>query len=335
MKSLLLLLASAAAAAQSWVVQQSGSTASLRGISAWSTREAWASGTGGTYLHTTDGGATWSAATVAGAERLDFRDVQAVDSRTVFLMSIGPGEQSRIYKTTDAGATWKLRFTNPDAKGFFDSIAFWNPRHGVVAGDQVDGHVTVFTTDDGGEHWTRRTTPPAIPNEGAFAASGTCLIVTGKRDAWLVTGGTGAARVLHSADGAGSWSATSTPIRNDGPSAGAFSIAFADARRGIVVGGDYNKPQDAEGNIAVTSNGGRTWSKPSGAPPKGFRSAVAYLADRKIWIATGTSGSDISIDDGQNWKPFDTAAYNALSFVSSKAGWAVGPKGAIAFFRLP
>src|ERR1041384_449867 len=118
----LLLLAAAIASAQTWVVQSSGTTASLRGISAWSAQEAWASGTGGTYVHTIDGGATWKAAKIPDADRLDFRDVQAVDARTVFLMSIGPGEQSRIYKTTDGGAQWKLLFTNPDAKGFFDAI---------------------------------------------------------------------------------------------------------------------------------------------------------------------------------------------------------------------
>jgi hypothetical protein len=56
---------------------------------------------------------------------------------------------------------------------------------------------------------------------------------------------------------------------------------------------------------------------------------VKYLADLKIWIVTGTSGSDISMDDGKTWKQFDAASYNAISF-AGKAVWAAGPKGAIA-----
>ena len=168
---------------------------------------------------------------------------------------------------------------------------------------------------------------PAVPKEGAFAAGGTCLIVTGKQDAWIVST---AARVYHSTDAGRTWTVTNAPIRHDGPSAGAFSIAFSDASHGVIVGGDYNKPEATEGNVAITSDGGRTWTVPSGAPPKGFRSAVQYLAARKLWIAVGTSGTDISSDNGQSWTPADTAAYNALSLP-----FAVGPKGAIAVLAPP
>src|SRR5215831_461743 len=104
----ILLALALAACAQSWQPQQSNSTASLRGLCAVDSRVVWASGTGGTYLRTTDGGATWQARTVLGAESLDFRDIQAFDARTAYLLSIGPGQQSRIYKTVDGGATWSL-----------------------------------------------------------------------------------------------------------------------------------------------------------------------------------------------------------------------------------
>jgi len=330
----LLFIVSAAATAQTWVPQASGTDASLRGLWAASDRVVWASGTRGTYLKTTDGGATWHAATVPGAEALDFRDVHALDDRTTaWLMSIGTGDNSRIYHTTDGGAHWQLQFTNPDAKGFFDDIAFWDGKRGIVAGDAVDGHIVVFTTDDAGAHWERRQTPPAVPNEGAFAASGTSLITRSDRDAWIVTGGTGAARIFHSADSGRTWTVATTPVRNDSPSAGIFSIGFSDALRGVIVGGDYNQPGAAERNIAITDDGGKTWRAPSGTPPAGFRSAVAYVPDRKLWIAVGTSGSDVSTDGGNTWKTFDTGAFNAVSFVTSGAGWAVGPKGRIARFR--
>jgi photosystem II stability/assembly factor-like uncharacterized protein len=100
------------------------------------------------------------------------------------------------------------------------------------------------------------------------------------------------------------------------------------------VGGSYRKFNETAGNIAVTADGGKTWTVPAGAPPKGFRSAVAYLADRKVWIAVGTSGADVSSDGGQNWRPFDGGNYNAVSFASGRAGWSVGPKGLIAKFAM-
>jgi photosystem II stability/assembly factor-like uncharacterized protein len=334
MKPLLLLCANAmlvaVAQAQSWVPQTSGTTASLRGVSAVNAQIVWASGTAGTYLITRDGGATWRAAQVPGAEKLDFRAVWAFEDHTAFLLSIGTGDQSRIYKTTDAGAHWTLLFTNPDAKGFFDGIAFWDHTHGIVAGDPVDGHTVIFTTDDAGETWQHRQTAPAAGSEGAFAASNTSLAVAGSHEVWL---GTTAARVLHSLDNGHTWTAASTPIRNDGPGAGVFSVAFAGPQYGIAVGGDYSKPTDPQKNIAITTDGGRTWTAPAGQPPAGFRSAVANLPQTKTWIATGTSGSDISQDNGATWKQFDPTAYNALAFTSSTTGWAVGPKGHIATFH--
>jgi photosystem II stability/assembly factor-like uncharacterized protein len=332
MKLAVMFFLAAVACAQTWVSQQSGTKASLRGVSAVNARVVWASGTGGTYLKTGDGGATWSAEKVPGAEALDFRDIQAVDERTVYLLSSGAGDKSRIYKTTDGGSQWKLQFTNRDPKGFFDAMAFWDATHGIAVGDPVDGHFVVLTTADGGGNWERRPTPPAMPDEGAFAASGTCLVTMGKRDAWFATGGPGGARVFHSGDRGATWTIAATPIRNDGAAAGIFSLAFSDSRRGVAVGGDYSKPEDASRNVAVTSDGGKTWIEPAGHP-KGFRSAVVFLPGRKVWIAVGTSGSDISSDDGKSWKAFDNGAYNAISFVTGKAGWAVGPGGRVAEFQ--
>ncbi len=320
------------ALAQTWVTQNSTTTASLRGLSAVNAEVVWASGAGGTFLKTTDGGKSWTAAKVPGAEDLDFRDIHAVDDKTAWLLSIGAGDKSRIYKTTDGGQQWKLQFTNPDAQGFFDALAFWDSRHGIVLGDPVDGHAVVLTTSDGGDRWERRQTPAAMPKEGAFAASGTCLVAMGAREAWFGTGGIDGARVFHSTDGGVTWTVATTPIRNDSAAAGIFSLAFSGARHGVAVGGDYSKPENAEHNIAVTFDGGKTWTEPAGTHPSGFRSAVAFLPDAQVWIAAGTSGSDVSSDGGNTWKPFDNGNYNAVSFLSSKAGFAAGPKGRVARF---
>jgi photosystem II stability/assembly factor-like uncharacterized protein len=323
------IAAASAALAQTWVAQSSGTTASLRGVSAVSPAVVWASGAGGVYLRTLDGGATWRAAVVPGAGDPDFRSVHALDSRTAWLMSSGPGAKSRIYRTADGGAHWPLLYTNPDAGGFFDALAFWDARRGVVLGDPVDGQFVILTTEDGGQTWQRRKLPPALPNEGAFAASNSCLRVRGKREVWFGTGGPSGARVFHSHDGGRHWDVAGTPLRHDGAGAGIFSLAFADSQHLVAAGGDYGKPADAAGNVAVTSDGGRTWAAPGGAPPNGYRSAVAFLAGRKVWIAVGTSGSDVSSDEGKSWKPFDSGAYNAIGAAAGDAVWAVGPGGRI------
>jgi photosystem II stability/assembly factor-like uncharacterized protein len=317
LRNWLTLLFTLTLSAQSWTPQQSDTTASLRGISAVNDRIAWASGTGGTYLITTDGGATWNAAKVPGAGSLDFRDVHAIDARTAWLMSAGPGEQSKIFHTTDGGAHWILEFANTDPAGFFDAIAFWDARRGLVVGDPVGGRLFVMATDG----WRRLDTPPALERESAFAASGTCVIARGDREAWI---GTSAARVFRTVDGGKTWTVAQTPIRHDGPGAGIFSLAF-DGPRGVAVGGDYSKPGDDAHNVAITLDGGATWTEPA-SRPSGYRSAVAVTPVG--WIAVGTSGSDISTDGGRTWKRFGAAAYNAIGYP-----WAVGTKGEVSRWK--
>src|ERR1044072_10052985 len=121
--TLLLIICGTPARAQ-WVAQVSGTNVRLRGVSAVNRRVAWASGAGGTYARTLDGGQTWQAGQVPGAAELDFRDVDAFDADTAYLLAIGPGESSRIYRTADGGRSWELQFQNTRAAAFYDCMAF-------------------------------------------------------------------------------------------------------------------------------------------------------------------------------------------------------------------
>jgi photosystem II stability/assembly factor-like uncharacterized protein len=311
-----------------WTNQSSGVTARLRGVSAVTERVAWASGSGGTVLRTSDGGATWQRLTVPGAEKLDFRDIDAVSEDVAFVLSIGSGESSRIYKTIDAGRTWTLQFTNTDPKAFFDAMAFWDPNRGIAFSDSVDGQLVILQTRDGGKTWTRVPAaglPPALDNEGAFAASGTNVAVMGRDRVWI---GTSTSRVLRSSDGGLTWAAASTPLAT-GSSAGIFSIAFRDAEHGIVVGGDYRKESEAIDNAAITSDGGRTWTALKGLT--GFRSVVTYLPSSSSVIALGPQGADLSLDDGKTWTPL-TGATGLHTFSAARRGraaWGAGENGRI------
>jgi photosystem II stability/assembly factor-like uncharacterized protein len=329
--------ATAESAGTQWTYQSSGVTTRLRGVSAVSDNTAWASGASGTILRTVDGGATWQARAIPGTESLDFRDVDAMDERTAYVLSIGSGQASRIYKTTDGGATWTLQFQNRDPKAFFDAMAFWDARHGLVVGDSVDGHFTVLRTLDGGRDWAAVPAaglPPPLPGEGAFAASGTSVAVRGTRHAWIGTGAAGSARVLRTEDAGGTWAVSTTPVPG-GPTAGIFSIAFRDALHGIIVGGDYKKETQALSNAAVSEDGGATWTVVR--PPGGFRSAVTYVEAvglRRV-VAVGPSGGDQSWDGGERWTLLPHKGFHAVAFPRrSRVGWAVGEGGLVARIRV-
>jgi photosystem II stability/assembly factor-like uncharacterized protein len=314
-----------------WQAQAIRSDANFRGLCAVSAQVAWVSGTKGTYGRTTDGGQNWSVGTVPGAAKLDFRDVEAFGETTAYLLSTGPGEDSRIYKTTDGGNMWTLQFKNAGRDAFFDALAFWDDQHGLSLSDPVHGRFPLIVTEDGGMNWKPLAAvnlPPALPNEGCFAASGTCLVTRGNADIWFCTGGAKTARVFHSSDRGRHWTASNTPIQAGTASAGIFSIAFRDQNHGLIVGGDYRKPNDSGANAAITADGGQTWTLID--KPFGYRSGVAWAKDR--WIAVGTSGSDSSQDDGATWKSLDRQNYNSVSFTSFGEGWAVGPRGRIAKF---
>jgi photosystem II stability/assembly factor-like uncharacterized protein len=331
-----LLLAGAVLQAPSsrfaWTPQASGVTARLRGVSAVTAKVAWASGAGGTVLRTADGGASWQTRPVPDAAALDFRDVDAVSETTAYVLSIGNGAASRIYKTMDAGAHWRLQFTNDDAKAFYDAMAFWDAEHGLAISDSVDGAFVVLTTRDGGASWTRvpaAALPPALPNEGAFAGSGTNIAVFDGGRAWIGTGASARSRVLRTADSGATWMIAETPIAASA-SSGIFSVAFRDPRSGIAVGGDYRKEQEAANNAASTADGGVTWTAMTGLG--GFRSVVAPIPSMpRAWIAVGPSGADVSEDEGRTWTAVPGAGYHAFSAAhAGRVGWGVGENGRIA-----
>ncbi|HEX4607601.1 MAG TPA: glycosyl hydrolase [Urbifossiella sp.] len=298
-----------AAAPGPWRTQAVDTKSDLRGLCVASPDVAWVSGTAGTYARTTDRGKTWTVGAVPGAEKLDFRAVQAFGGGTAYLLSAGPGDASRVYKTTDGGKSWVMQFKAADPAAFFDAIAFWDEKTGIALGDPVGGRFQLIATEDGGANWrplAAQTLPPALPDEGAFAASGTCLVARGGTDAWFVTGGARTARVFRTRDRGRNWDVSDTPVAAGAASAGVFSIAFRDRDHGIIVGGDYRQPAAVGATAAATADGGKTWAPLDKRLP--FCSAVAWANDR--WVAVGTSGAHVSRDGGDTWARLDRENYN-------------------------
>jgi photosystem II stability/assembly factor-like uncharacterized protein len=326
--------------ASPWELQNSTTKAGLRGIHAVGNGVAWASGTNGTILRTEDGGYMWqSCAMPPGAEKLDFRGIWAWDANTAVAMSSGPGDQSRIYKTTDGCSSWKLLYTNPDKDGFWDAIAFADRENGLILGDPVGGRFSLLFTLDAGNSWA-----PVVSKDldtgksklGAFAASNSSIQYWAPGLPWFGSSGPDGPYVYMGNSTCTNFETADVcwkkgmhferqrlPMAGGSASAGVFSLGLSSSLV-VAVGGDYLKPNEFNGTAAYTLDLGKTWFAPT-KPPHGYRSAVAWDAADNAWITVGTNGSDVSWDRGKTWKTLDNGNWNALSLP-----WVVGPEGRIA-----
>lgn len=334
-RAALLLGAVAIPARGQWTPLTSGTTASLRGLSVVDARIAWASGTGGTVVHTTDGGATWTVDKIPGAEALDLRAVHARSARVAWVAATA----GRIWRTTDGGRRWVQQYQAGDSAVFLDAIDFWDDQHGMALGDPIDGRFHLLVTNDGGDTWRvlpLDERPVAAPGEAAFAASGSSLLLRGapgSMEAWIGTGGA-VARVHRHVSRAKGWVAYDTPLRQGGAAEGIFSLAEVPGEGFVIVGGHYEQGDSTRGN-AATSPTGSSWQPVTGAPPGGYRSGVAFArrpGGRTIGIAVGPGGSDLSRDGGRHWAAFDRAGYHAVRASRDGMFYASGSGGRLARF---
>lgn len=323
--------------------QSSGTRALLIAVSAVDERVAWASGSLGTWVRTVDGGDTWTTGRVTGADSLQFRDIHAFDDRTAFMLSIGNGSDSRIYRTADGGAQWEIMHSNPDSAGFYDCMDFWDRERGLFVGDAVDGRIVIGTTADGGVTWTRvdaARLPAAQEGEGSFAASGTCVEAQHGGHAWIVMNGARRARLLRTADYGRTWAVETLPITARAGS-GAQSVSFRDALNGVVFGGGYAaRAEDVL--VATTADGGDTWTPQASpkfkvgtwggafVPGAPVPTMVAVGPDGAAFARLGAAGAITTA-----WTPIDSSNYWSVGFASPRAGWAVGMQGRITKLSLP
>jgi photosystem II stability/assembly factor-like uncharacterized protein len=354
-------------------VQNSGTTQGLIAVSALNSRVVWASGRGGTFAVTGNGGKTWRSGVVPGADTVQFRDVEAVSEKVAYLLSVPTDViPSRIYKTTDGGKTWKIQF-EATLDQFHDCFAFWDPVTGLDFADSLNGHFPGVRTSDGqtwhpyGDHF-----PTPLPGnstqggEAGFASGGTCVATQGSRRAWITTGtpptvlgGAWTTRVLFTTDRGRTWGATTAPISPTGPNAvgGGFSVAFRDARHGILAGGDLGVAAGViVPNFARSKDGGRTWTLATTAPIPGAIFTAAYAGHgtgHDGWgrdddddddfgehghgngpsirvVATAPTATAWSPDEGQTWSVISgLTGLWGVDFGDQQTGWLVGTNGQI------
>jgi photosystem II stability/assembly factor-like uncharacterized protein len=315
----------------SWHDTPTGSSASLRGLSAVSANIAWASGSGGTVLRTVNRGATWQSVGPPGTENLQFRDIEAFDADNAVILAAGNGTDSRIYVTSDAGQHWTLAFVNEDPNAFYDCMTFFDDRRGLALSDPPDGiKFRILSTSNGGRTWSILNPagmPPALPGEFAFAASGQCITSHGHR-AWFGTGAQAQARVFRSDNRGQTWSVSATPM-NSGPSSGIFALAFRSQQHGLAVGGDFDAANPSTNNFASTRDGGSSWQLVPSAPPE-YRSGATWVNGNTV-LVVGPSGSDFSADHGATWRRFDNGSLHTTDCANPNACWASGANGRVAY----
>lgn len=314
----LLLLAPLLSFAQQYSLKQlaTGKNTSMRGISVVSDQIAWVSGSNGQVGKTNDGGVTWEWTQPKGYEKLDFRDIEAFDEQNAVI--VNAGSPAYILLTADGGKNWKEVYKNTDSLIFLDGMGFWNRNEGIIFGDPINRKMQLLKTIDGGQTWSdisANLKQELAIGEAGFAASGTTIRTSNDGKVWIASGGK-VANIYYSADYGKKWKVYSCPIIQGESSTGPFSIAFSNNKYGVVVGGNYLKDKENSNNVLLTANGGKTWTKPV-SPVLGYRSAVEHIKG-KLWVATGSSGTDYSIDNGLNWTNISTLNFNAIQ--KAKAG---------------
>ena len=308
--TLLFLILLNSVSAQKITVIQQGRPASLRGLCVVSDKIAWVSGSKGTVGLTKDAGKTWVWQQVKGFEQSDFRDIQAFSEKEAVIMS--SGTPALILKTLDGGLNWQVKYRNRDTSVFFDAMDF-NGKYGSIMADPINGRFIIFETEDKGKTWKQRDalkSPMARDGEASFAASGTCYSIFDnglmKTDGLVLVSGGSTANLYYSLINAKKWLAQPLPIAHGTNSAGAFSFT-SDGKHWVVVGGDYQHDQRTDSTVCYSTNSGKTWALAKISP--GFQSCVQYLTG-KIYISTGTSGTNISKDGGITWTKIDATSYN-------------------------
>lgn len=197
-----------------WQAFETRTQASLRGLAAVGKEVAWACGSQGTIVQTTDGGKNWLHHSIPHLQTVEIRSIHAWDSNEAIVATAG--QPALILKTIDRGVTWKTVYENKSPQAFLDGMKFWNVRSGVAFSDPVDGGLLIVKTDDGGNSW-KAIEPASIPKmdkgEAGFAASNSSLHVFGNQHAWIGLGGgnEGPSRVFRSQDEGLHWTSHMAP----------------------------------------------------------------------------------------------------------------------------
>lgn len=242
------------------------------------------------------------------AKRGENRDIEAANDILFVMQSGDNGSLTKITPSGNVGIIepqeWRGIFF--DALDFHESVGF-------LMGDPVDGYFSLFHTQDGGNHWERcEGKVSAVTGEAGFAASGSNVRVLNDSTYMFISGGMSSS-FFKSTNNGKTWIEVDLPYYPS-ETTGAYSMCFADATNGVIVGGNYKQPGLKMNTTYYTHDGGETWYN-SMEPPRGYRSCVFHHDG--VYYACGQNGIDFSYD-GEDWTPFAEGKYYAMEIFEGK-----------------
>jgi hypothetical protein len=306
---------------------------SIRGMAVPNKNTIWASGSKGSIAKSVNGGSEFEWLQVKGYESRDFRSIHAWDDKEAIIVAVAA--PAIILKTKDGGATWYKVYENSDTLMFLDAIHFKDSSNGLVVGDPINNQIFLLSSNDKGENWNEVPTSyfktPLEKGEAFFASSGSNIAQLSKAD-FLVSGGLRSRLWING-------EAINIPIIQGGKTTGANSMAISpNGNNLMIVGGDFMKDtsrlQNAVGLKQLLRKSKWVISRSLGHP-NGYRSGVEYITD-SILIACGTTGVDISINQGKSWELISTESFHVVrKQPNTKAVFLAGAGGRIGYYNIP
>ncbi len=250
----------------------------------------------------------------------EFRAI-AHNSTDFFMISIN--SPALLYKT-GKNRSMELVYKEEGNGVFYDAMNFWNDKEGIAMGDSVNGCISIIITRDGGQNWSKlgcEQLPGGIKDEGAFAASNTNIEIVGDK-VWIAT----TKRILFSNDKGLTWQVQQTPLLTKLASQGIYSVDFYDENLGVVIGGDYMKPDANKANAAITKNGGKTWKLVADGKNPSYKSCVKFVPESngKELVAIGLTGISYSSDTGETWTNLSNESFYSIRFLNDSIAYASG-----------
>ncbi len=292
--------------AQTVVVVEQGQKISLRGLSMPTASVVWVSGSNGRVAKSVDGGNSFRWMTVEGYAKRDFRDIEAFDSSTAIVMAVDT--PAIVLKTIDGGKTWRKVFEDLRPGMFLDAMDF-SGKNGVVIGDPISGKAFMAVTSDKGDSWIpEETRDGMMDGEAFFASSGSNIKLLGAKrgsKTLFVSGGM-QSRIFFKGN------AIKLPMQSGKNSTGANGLALhPNQHQGIIIGGDFANDKRSDSALLLFSLYPRIKFSNPVTPPSGYKSAAVYLSPSTV-LSCGTSGVDLSVDGGLNWKNISKLGFHVV-----------------------
>jgi photosystem II stability/assembly factor-like uncharacterized protein len=255
-------------AGASWSLNAAGPLISFASdVEYWDADRAIVAGDTGKIWFTTNGGTSWTSATLPGAPSNGAAWHLSLPAPGVAYAVVTGSNQSMVFGTTDFGASWQQRTAGIPLAGGLTAVSFPSATRGYVAGYPV---TKLFTTADGGTSWTPLT-PSGLPTSRWPTDMHFHSDLEG-----LVTIDASPGGIYRTIDGGAHWvNVEQVPARE---------LSFFDSLHGVAgCGSGFG----ANGTVFVTEDGGRTWQSVL-LPATGAGGVVAAVSDG--FFAGGDAG---------------------------------------------